>query len=76
MEKYDGLMNYIFFNMDDFIVLNVGGKCFEIYEEMFVRFFDILFGFKSWRFKFYNSRWQEYFFDRYCLVFDVIFYYY
>lgn len=42
------LFNFILLNMvDDLIVINVGGKCFEIYEEMFVCFLDIFLGLVS-----------------------------
>ncbi|XP_022790409.1 potassium voltage-gated channel subfamily A member 7-like isoform X3 [Stylophora pistillata] len=76
MEKFDGLKNYIPSNMDDPIVLNVGGKRFETYEETLARFPDTLLGSKSRRSKFYNSRRQEYFFDRHRSAFDAILYYY
>lgn len=61
---------------DDPIVINVGGKRFETYEETLARFPDTLLGSASRRSKFYNTKRQEYFFDRHRSAFDAILYYY
>ncbi|KAK2569105.1 Potassium voltage-gated channel subfamily A member 2 [Acropora cervicornis] len=61
---------------DDPIVINVGGKRFETYEETLARFPDTLLGSATRRSKFYNIRRQEYFFDRHRTAFDSILYYY
>lgn len=76
MDRYDSLVNYTPANMDDPIVINVGGKRFETYEETLARFPDTLLGCASRRSKFYNSKRQEYFFDRHRSAFDAILYYY
>ena len=70
-------LNFIPSNMaDDPIVINVGGKRFETYEETLARFPDTLLGSASRRSKFYNTKRQEYFFDRHRTAFDSILYYY
>lgn len=77
MERFDGLTNCTPSNMaDDPIVINVGGKRFETYEETLARFPDTLLGSASRRSKFYNTKRQEYFFDRHRSAFDAILYYY
>ena len=76
MERFDGLANYTQPNMDDPIIINVGGKRFETYEETLARFPDTLLGSSSRRSKFYNTKRQEYFFDRHRSAFDAILYYY
>lgn len=75
-EKFDTLTNYNPQNMDDPIIINVGGKRFETYEETLARFPDTLLGSTSRRAKFYNAKRQEYFFDRHRSAFDAILYYY
>lgn len=76
MEKFDTLANYSPSNMDDPIIINVGGKRFETYEETLARFPETLLGSSSRRAKFYNTKRQEYFFDRHRSAFDAILYYY
>ena len=77
MERFEGLTNCTPSNMaDDPIVINVGGKRFETYEETLARFPDTLLGSTSRRSKFYNTKRREYFFDRHRSAFDAILYYY
>lgn len=76
MSRFDGLAKYNPANMDDPIIINVGGKRFETYEETLARFPDTLLGSASRRAKFYNTKRQEYFFDRHRSAFDAILYYY
>lgn len=77
MERCEGLASFTPADMaDDPIVINVGGKRFETYEETLARFPDTLLGSVSRRSKFYNTKRQEYFFDRHRSAFDAILYYY
>ena len=76
MSRFDGLANFFPSNMDDPIIINVGGKRFETYEETLTRFPDTLLGSASRRSKFFNTKRQEYFFDRHRSAFDAILYYY
>ena len=77
MERCEGLASFTPSNMaDDPIVINVGGKRFETYEETLARFPDTLLGSVNRRSKFYNTKRQEYFFDRHRSAFDAILYYF
>lgn len=75
-EKFDSFAKFTPSNMDDPIIINVGGKRFETYEETLARFPETLLGSSSRRAKFYNTKRQEYFFDRHRSAFDAILYYY
>ena len=63
-------------DMDDPIVINVGGKKFETFKETLARFPDTLLGCQSRRERFYNRNREEYFFDRHRSAFGAILYYY
>ena len=76
MERFDGFSRHTPSNMDDPIVINVGGKRFETYEETLARFPDTLLGSATRRAKFYNTKRREYFFDRHRSAFDAILYYF
>ena len=75
-ERTDKFTQYTSATMDDPIIVNVGGKKFETYEETLARFPDTLLGSPARRAKFFNQRRQEYFFDRHRSAFDGILYYY
>ena len=63
-------------DMEDPIVINVGGKKFETFTETLARFPDTLLGCQSRRERFYNNNRKEYFFDRHRSAFGAILYYY
>lgn len=56
--------------------INVSGMIFEIFEFIFLCFLDFLLGFFKKCEKYYDLKNREFFFDRNCVVFDFIFYFY
>ena len=62
--------------MSDRVVINVSGETFETREETLNRFPDTLLGNPSKRRQYYNTKVNEYFFNRHRVAFESILFYY
>lgn len=58
------------------VKINVSGMIFEILELILLCFFNLFLGFFKKCEKYYDLKKREFFFDRNCVVFDVILYFY
>ena len=62
--------------MEDRVIINVSGMTFETREETLNRFPDTLLGNPSKRQQYYNTKVNEYFFNRHRVAFESILFYY
>lgn len=74
--EFDEAMSKVGLCLNDRVVINVSGVKFETREQTLSRYPETLLGCPAKRLKYFDPRYQEYFFNRNRLAFDAILFYY
>lgn len=74
--EFDETVSKVGLYLNDRVVINVSGEKYETREETLSRYPETLLGCPAKRLKYFDPRYQEYFFNRNRLAFDAILFYY